>query len=65
MSSQQLAINFNVVNDSALRQELQKAQDYINALNTQVESLQTQLTALQNSFNTLNTQVQKYIAAHP
>jgi len=41
MSKQDLAINFNVVDQEALRQELQKAQIYINALNAQIESLLT------------------------
>lgn len=39
MSKQDLSINFTVVDEEALRQELQKAQVYINALNAQVESL--------------------------
>jgi hypothetical protein len=51
MSKQALAMNFNVVEDSAMRQELQKAQEYINTLNTLVESLKAQL--------------EKYIADHP
>jgi hypothetical protein len=51
MSKQDLAINFTVVDQDALRQELQKAQVYINALNTELESLKAQ--------------VEKYIADHP
>lgn len=51
MSKQQLAMNFNVVQDDAVRQELQKAQAYINELNTLVETLKAQL--------------EKYIAEHP
>jgi hypothetical protein len=51
MSKQDLAINFNVIGEDALRQELQKAQIYINALNAQIETLQTL--------------VEKYIADHP
>lgn len=51
MSKQDLQINFNVVDQEALRQELQKAQIYINALNAQIETLQAT--------------VEKYIADHP
>ena len=51
MSKQSLAINFNVFQDDAARQELQKAQAYINELNTELE--------------TLKALVEKYIADHP
>ena len=51
MSKQQLAMNFTVVQDDAVRQELQKAQAYINALNTELETLKAYL--------------EKYIAEHP
>jgi hypothetical protein len=38
---QDLSINFNVIDPQTLREELQKAQVYINALNAQIESLLT------------------------
>jgi hypothetical protein len=41
MSKQDLAINFNVVDEPSLREELIKAQAYINALNAQIEALST------------------------
>ena len=41
MSTPNLSMNFNVVDEEALRQELIKAQDYINQLNAQISALQT------------------------
>lgn len=37
--TQDLAINFNVIDEQTLREELKKAQAYINALNAQIESM--------------------------
>lgn len=51
MSKQSLEMNFNEFEANSERQELQKAQAYINALNTQLEALQKKL--------------EDYIAAHP
>lgn len=65
MSKQQLSMNFNVFDNDAPRQELQKAQVYINNMNTQVEALSSAITDLQTSLNTLTAEVQKYIADHP
>lgn len=48
MSKQDLAMNFNVFDENAIRQELQKAQAYINALNALVEELKTQAEELKN-----------------
>ncbi len=46
MSNPDLAINFNVVEEEALRQELQKAQVYINTLNSEINDLETLTTEL-------------------
>ncbi len=46
MTNPNLEMNFNVVEANALRQELQKAQAYINQLNATINSLLTETEEL-------------------
>jgi FtsZ-binding cell division protein ZapB len=48
MSKQPLSINFNVIDEATLRSELEKAQAYINVLNTEIEELKTANEELKN-----------------
>lgn len=61
MPNPDLAINFNIFDQDAERQELQKAQAYINTLNLEINSLKAQISDL----TTRMVAVEKYIAAHP
>jgi hypothetical protein len=48
MSKQELSINFNVIDEAALRSELEKAQAYINLLNAEIEALSEANEELKN-----------------
>lgn len=61
MPSPDLAMNFNVFDQDAERQELQKEQVYINQLNAMITALQVQNADL----TTRIIAIEKYIAAHP
>jgi len=54
MSNPSLAINFNVFDLDAQRSELQKAQAYINQLNSLISTLQDQVTQLQKQVAALS-----------
>lgn len=53
MSNPDLAINFNVFDADAERQELQKQQAYINQLNAMIIALQTASSGLQDQVTAL------------